>query len=78
MGVGIQSFLAIDGLNLPVMTIPFVITTWLLMSMKTKLLVATVAANVDLDDAMFLDRRHDGDEQPLLKQQKIYSVEEEA
>ena len=68
VGVGIQSLMAIDGLNLPVMTIPFIVTTWLLMSIKTKWLVATVADDIDLDDAMFLDRRHDGEEQAAIRQ----------
>ena len=58
-GLGIQSLLAADGLNLPVMTIPFVVTAWLLMSTGSQWLVPTVAADVDLDDAMFLDRRHE-------------------
>jgi hypothetical protein len=68
VGVGIQSIMATDGLNLPVMTIPFIVTTWLVMATKSKWLVATVADNVDLDDAMFLDRRHDGEEQAAMRQ----------
>ena len=66
VSVGIQSFLATDGLNLPVMTIPFCVTTWLLMSFKTEWLVATVGDEVDLDDALFLNRRHDAQEQAVL------------
>ena len=43
IGLGVESFLATDGLNLPVMTIPFVATAWLIMATKSKWLVATVA-----------------------------------
>lgn len=67
IGLGVESFLATDGLNLPVMTIPFVATAWLIMATKSKWLVATVAESVDLDDAMFMDRRRDTEEQAALK-----------
>mmetsp|Transcript_20507 Transcript_20507/g.34314 ORF Transcript_20507/g.34314 Transcript_20507/m.34314 type:complete len:569 (+) Transcript_20507:180-1886(+) len=45
----------------PVCTVPFVLSTWLLMMTKSEWLIPRVEGDADLDDAMYLDRRHDHD-----------------
>ena len=55
----VESILDTDGLGLPVLTIPFVATTWIIMLSRSDWLKPILAADADLDDARMLDRRHE-------------------
>lgn len=58
--LGMQSILDTDSLRLPVLTMPFVAATWLIMLTRSPWLVPILSGDVDLDDALhMMRRRHD-------------------
>jgi hypothetical protein len=59
MQTAVQSILNTDGLGLPVLTVPFVVTAWIMMLCRSDWLKPILGSGTDLDDARMLDRRHE-------------------
>jgi urea transporter len=70
------TFSSIAGTSFPSLTIPFVITTWLVMMSKTKRLVPFVAG--DMDMAMFIDKDHSASKAESPERPEGYITQAEA
>ena len=70
------TFSSIAGTNFPSLTIPFVITTWLVMLSNTRRLSPIVEG--DLDQAMLVDKYHSDDTSRIHPVPEGYTTQEEA